>query len=62
MEQVLCCFVGIYSKQLLSEALCFCFVFLFFYEGMESTPIGRYENLPYLLDRLGIIPDNKYPV
>ena len=57
IEQVLCCFVGIYSKQLL-----FFFFFFFFYQGMESAPIGRHENLPYLLDRFGIIPENKYPV
>ena len=55
VEQVLCCFVGLYSKQLL-------FVCFFLYQGMESAPIGRHENLPYLLDRFGIIPDNKYPV
>lgn len=51
------CFVGIYSKQLLFVAH-----FFFFDQGMESAPIGRHENLPYLLDRFGIIPDNKYPV
>ena len=35
IEQVLCCFVGIYSKQLLLAAQ-----FFFFNQGMESAPIG----------------------
>ena len=46
------CFVGIYSKQLLFVAH---FFFFFFF-------LTKVWNLPYLLDRFGIIPDNKYPV
>lgn len=55
IEQVLCCFVGIYSKQLLFVAL-----FFFFDQGMESPPLDAMKIL--VLDRFGIIPDNKYLV
>ena len=57
IEQVLC----VLSVSTASN-YCLSHIFFFFDQGMESAPIGRHENLPYLLDRFGIIPDNKYPV
>ena len=42
IDQVLCCFVGIYSKQLLFVAP------FFFNQGVESAPIGRRENFSFI--------------
>ena len=42
LEQVLCCFVGIHSKQLMFVAH-----FFFFNQGMESAPIGIIPDIKY---------------